>query len=116
MPDTLIPEDPGAILAQKLKAALLGHRYSAVIREVDLPDRMRPKKRGTESKQLHVRPAGRYMTVAQAAIYMGRSDYGLRWMIRQKQIEVIRCGRRLHLDREDIDRFMSGRKWSQTTD
>ncbi len=46
------------------------------------------------------------LTVKQAAIYLGRSEQSIQHLIFQKELPVVRVGRRVHLDRRDLDGFI----------
>ena len=52
----------------------------------------------------------RLLTVKEAAIYIGRTQKGLRHLIASGAIPVVREGTRLHLDRSDLDRWVEMRK------
>lgn len=55
-----------------------------------------------------VQPA--LLTVKQAAIYLGRSEQAIQHLIFDKQLSVVRFGRRVHLDRRDLDDFIERNK------
>ena len=48
----------------------------------------------------------RLLTVAQAAEYLGRSKSGIEHLIFNDQIPVVRTGRRVHLDRLQLDEWI----------
>jgi excisionase family DNA binding protein len=48
----------------------------------------------------------RLLTVKQAAIYLGRTEYALRCLIYRRELPVVRKGRRIHLDRYELDRLI----------
>jgi len=56
-----------------------------------------------------VQPA--LLTVKEAAVYLGRSEQALQHLIFQRQVPVVRCGRRVHLDRKDLDAFIEMNKY-----
>jgi len=53
----------------------------------------------------------RLMTVKQAAEYIGRTVSSINHLVHRRQISVVRVGRRVHIDRNDIDKiFIEGNK------
>jgi excisionase family DNA binding protein len=46
------------------------------------------------------------LTVKQAGAYLGRSEQAVQHLIFEKQIPVVRSGRRVHLRRTDLDRWI----------
>ena len=56
----------------------------------------------------NVQPA--LLTVRQAAIYLGRSEQAVQHLIFQKELPVVRIGRRVHLDRQDLDSWIERNK------
>src|SRR6516225_5661384 len=46
-----------------------------------------------------------------AAIYLGRSEQSVQHLIFQKELPVVRLGRRVHLDRRDLDRWIEKNKY-----
>lgn len=61
----------------------------------------------SQSKQ---RPAARLLTVKEAAAYIGRSEQAVQHMIHKRELVVVRKGRRVHLDRGDLDRWIEANK------
>lgn len=55
-----------------------------------------------------VQPA--LLNVKDAAIYLGRSEQALQHLIFQREIPVVRVGRRVHLDRRDLDAWIEKNK------
>jgi excisionase family DNA binding protein len=51
------------------------------------------------------------LTVKQAAIYLGRSEQSVQHLIFQKDLPVVRVGRRVHLDRRDLDVWIEKNKY-----
>lgn len=51
------------------------------------------------------------LTVKQAAVYLGRSEQSVQHLIFQKEIPVVRIGRRVHLDRRDLDAWIEANKY-----
>jgi excisionase family DNA binding protein len=56
-----------------------------------------------------VQPA--LLTVKQAAVYLGRSEQSVQHLIFQKDLPVVRIGRRVHLDRRDLDAWIEKNKY-----
>ena len=56
-----------------------------------------------------VRPA--LFTVKEAAVYLGRSEQSLQHLIFQKELPVVRVGRRVHLHRRDLDAWIEKNKY-----
>jgi excisionase family DNA binding protein len=50
--------------------------------------------------------APRLLSIAQAAIYLGRTEKAVRHLIARAELPVVRHGRRVHLDRAEIDRWI----------
>jgi excisionase family DNA binding protein len=48
--------------------------------------------------------------VKQAAIYLGRSEQSIQHMIFQRDLPVVRKGRRVHLHRTDLDAWIEKNK------
>ena len=46
------------------------------------------------------------LDVKQAAIYLGRSEQSVQHLIFEKELPVVRSGRRVHLRRADLDRWI----------
>jgi len=63
-----------------------------------------------EQGQARQRPAARLLTVKEAAAYIGRSEQAVHHMIHKRELVVVRKGRRVHLDRGDLDRWIEGNK------
>ena len=55
-----------------------------------------------------VQPA--LFTVKEAAIYVGRSEQSVQHLIFQRELPVVRIGRRVHLDRRDLDSWIEKNK------
>jgi len=51
------------------------------------------------------------LTVKQAAVYLGRSEQAVQHLIFQKDLPVVRVGRRVHLDRRDLDAWIEKHKF-----
>jgi excisionase family DNA binding protein len=56
-------------------------------------------------------PQPALLTVKQAAVYLGRSEQAVQHLIFQKELPVVRMGRRVHLDRRDLDAFIEKHKF-----
>ena len=54
--------------------------------------------------------ASRLLTVKDAAAYIGRTEQALQHLIHKREIVVVRKGRRVHLDRNDLDRWIEANK------
>ena len=52
----------------------------------------------------------RLLTVKDAAEYIGRTEQALQHLIHKREIVVVRKGRRVHLDRSDLDRWIEANK------
>lgn len=55
-----------------------------------------------------VQPA--LLTVKEAAIYLGRSEQAVQHLIFQRELPVVRMGRRVHLHRRDLDAWIEKNK------
>ncbi|HEY1757664.1 MAG TPA: helix-turn-helix domain-containing protein [Bryobacteraceae bacterium] len=51
------------------------------------------------------------LTVKQAAVYLGRSEQSVQHLVFQKDLPVVRVGRRVHLDRRDLDGWIEKNKY-----
>ena len=54
--------------------------------------------------------APRLLTVKDAANYIGRTEQALQHLIHRRELVVVRRGRRVHLDRGDLDRWIETNK------
>jgi excisionase family DNA binding protein len=52
----------------------------------------------------------RLLTVKDAAAYIGRTEQALQHLIHKREIVVVRRGRRVHLDRKDLDCWIESNK------
>jgi excisionase family DNA binding protein len=52
----------------------------------------------------------RLLTVKDAAQYIGRSEQAVQHLIHRRELIVVRKGRRVHLDRADLDRWIEANK------
>jgi excisionase family DNA binding protein len=52
----------------------------------------------------------RLLSVKEAAAYIGRTEQALQHLIHKREIIVVRKGRRVHLDRNDLDRWIETNK------
>jgi len=55
-----------------------------------------------------VQPA--LLDVKQAAVYLGRSEQSVQHLIFQRDLPVVRAGRRVHLHRADLDAWIEQNK------
>lgn len=56
------------------------------------------------------RTAARLLNVKEAAAYIGRSEQAVQHLIHKRELIVVRKGRRVHLDRADLDRWIEANK------
>jgi excisionase family DNA binding protein len=54
--------------------------------------------------------AARLLTVKQAAVYVGRTEQAVQHLIHKRELVVVRRGRRVHIDRGDLDRWIEANK------
>ena len=54
--------------------------------------------------------APRLLTVKDAANYIGRTEQAVQHLIHRRELIVVRRGRRVHLDRGDLDRWIETNK------
>ena len=52
----------------------------------------------------------RLYSVAEAAMYLGRSEWAVRRLIWAGELPEVRTGRRVHVDLHDLDRFIERHK------
>ncbi|MBZ5668021.1 MAG: helix-turn-helix domain-containing protein [Acidobacteriia bacterium] len=52
----------------------------------------------------------RLLTVKEAAAYVGRTEQAVQHLIHKRELIVVRRGRRVHLDRADLDRWIDANK------
>ena len=50
------------------------------------------------------------LNVKEAAIYLGRSEQSVQHLIFKRDLPVVRFGRRVHLDRRDLDEWIENNK------
>jgi excisionase family DNA binding protein len=63
-----------------------------------------------EIQSVRGRIAPRLLTVKEAAAYIGRTEQAVQHLIHRRELIVVRRGRRVHLDRSDLDRWIDGNK------
>ena len=51
------------------------------------------------------------LDVKQTATYLGRSEQSIQHLIFSHDLPVVRVGRRVHLDRKDLDGFIEKNKY-----
>ena len=51
------------------------------------------------------------LSVAEAAVYLGRTPQAIQHLIFDKSLPVIRVGRRVHLHRKDLDSWIEKNKY-----
>jgi excisionase family DNA binding protein len=54
--------------------------------------------------------AARLLTVKEAAAYIARSEQAVQHLIHRRELVVVRKGRRVHVDRGDLDRWIEANK------
>ena len=57
-----------------------------------------------------LKAAPRLLTVKEAATYIGRTEQAMQHLIHRRELVVVRKGRRVHLDRSDLDRWIETNK------
>jgi excisionase family DNA binding protein len=50
------------------------------------------------------------LTVKQAAVYLGRSEQSIQHLIFNRELRVVRVGRRVHLHKRDLDAWIEKNK------
>lgn len=58
----------------------------------------------------HPRVQAALLTVREAGVYLGRSEQAVQHLIFKRQLPVVRVGRRVHLDRRDLDAWIENNK------
>jgi excisionase family DNA binding protein len=56
------------------------------------------------------RIAARLLAVKEAADYIGRTEQAVQHLIHKRELIVVRRGRRVHLDRADLDQWIDANK------
>jgi excisionase family DNA binding protein len=51
------------------------------------------------------------LNVKQAAVYLGRTEQSVQHLIFQRDLPVVRMGRRVHLHRRDLDAWIEKNKY-----
>ena len=51
------------------------------------------------------------LSVKDAAVYLGRSEQSIQHLIFSRELPVVRVGRRVHLDRRDLDLWIEKNKY-----
>lgn len=62
-----------------------------------------------ELARFAVQPA--LFNVKQAAIYLGRSERAIEHLIADRELPVVKLGRRVHLHRSDLDSWIEKNKY-----
>lgn len=60
-----------------------------------------------------VRVQKRLYSIEEAALYLGRSEWGIRRLIWAGKLPHVRCGKRVHLDVEDMEKFIDNNKMTE---
>jgi excisionase family DNA binding protein len=51
------------------------------------------------------------LNVKNAGVYLGRSEQSIQHLIFERELPVVRVGRRVHLDRRDLDAWIEKNKY-----
>ena len=94
------PLSTGDSTLQALVAAIAGEVASRVKSEVTAH---------VENIASRVQPT--LFNVKDAAVYLGRSEQAVQHLIFDKELPVVRVGRRVHLDRRDLDAWIEKNKY-----
>ena len=73
----------------------------------ELAERLKPEIARLASPS--IQPA--LLTVKEAALYLGRSVQSLQHLIFDKELPVVRVGRRVHLHKRDLDAWIERNKY-----
>jgi excisionase family DNA binding protein len=57
-----------------------------------------------------VRVTKRLYSIDEAALYLGRSEWEIRRLIWAGKLPQVRCGKRVHIDIEDMAKFIENNK------
>lgn len=60
--------------------------------------------------RVRTRPEKRILTVAEAAVYLGRSQHAVRQMVRSRKIPVVKIDQRVMFDVHDLDKLIESSK------
>jgi excisionase family DNA binding protein len=74
---------------------------------VEIAERLKPEMARLSAPV--IQPA--LLTVKEAAIYLGRSEQAIQHLVFERALPVVRVGRRVHLDRRDLDAFIEKNKY-----
>ncbi len=61
-------------------------------------------------------PIKRLYTVKEAGQYLGRTTWGVRHLIWKGKLPQVRCGKCIHVDIRDLERFVEQNKYREPTD
>ena len=50
------------------------------------------------------------LTVKEAAVYLGRSEQAIQHLVFERELPVVRVGRRVHLHKRDLDAWIEANK------
>lgn len=56
----------------------------------------------------------RLYSLPEAAEYLGRSEWSMRRLVWSGELPHVRCGKRVHVDIQDMDKFIESNKISDT--
>ena len=62
------------------------------------------------AERVPARPQRRLLTVPEAAEYIGRTVHGIRQMVRQHKIPVVRIDKKVMFDVQDLDKMIEANK------
>jgi excisionase family DNA binding protein len=65
---------------------------------------------GAKPGNSDIRPLKRLLSVSEAAVYLGMTQWGVRGLIYNGKIPSVRNGRRVFLDIEDMNRWIEENK------
>ena len=60
------------------------------------------------------KPKKRLYSLPEAAEYLGRSKWSIRRLMWSGKLPHVRCGKRVHVDIQDMDTFIESNKISET--
>jgi excisionase family DNA binding protein len=94
------------ILAAISYAVLVARTAGVGLRMRDVRAEIEAKLRSLRGSGVNATVSPRLLSVKQAAIYLDRTERAIRHLIYRGELPVIRKGRRLHLDRQELDRLI----------
>jgi excisionase family DNA binding protein len=76
-----------------------------------LADQVAAKVKAELLAQITPRVQPALLDVKDAAVYLGRSEQSIQHLIFEHELPVVRVGRRVHLDRRDLDAWIEKNKY-----